>query len=452
MKTIRFVTGAICLLVSLHMGCETPSQITFKVNTPSDTKDPNPGDGICGDGVQCSLRAAIEEGEASTQQVIYINIDQNGGIALQNGPLVISKKKFFINGYDKDYSFIRANGQSRAMEITGGIVDLKFIGITDGKASGSGQDSDGGNLMIAGNGVLNIRNCLLQGGIADRNGGAIHIGQDAVVTINDAEIRLNKAGLGLGEGGGGIYNMGRLSIVRTYLAGNLGGEKGGGIYHNGARMIIRLSSIYENKGIVAGVNLEGPAELKRVNISDNTDLGPQAPGDLNVAHGLGIRINDQAFFHNVTVVRNGGISNPDDNTDRYAGGIEVLQNGQFSILNTLIAQNSLYDLKGDAISNGYNLIGDASTSGIAAQTGDQFGSFPNILDPLIGQNAFGSHLPSLLQPGSPAIDAGSPDPGKCPDAAWSSSSNNSNTGPNDGDNNGSSICDIGASEYLPPSI
>ena len=60
----RLLLALACLLVTMPVAAATGPGI-FTVNVGTDGDDANPGDGACADiGGKCSLRAAIEEGNA----------------------------------------------------------------------------------------------------------------------------------------------------------------------------------------------------------------------------------------------------------------------------------------------------------------------------------------------------------------------------------------------------
>ena len=57
--------GTLALAFGLAIEANVARGATFTVNSPADTVDANPGDGVCADaGGNCTLRAAIEEANA----------------------------------------------------------------------------------------------------------------------------------------------------------------------------------------------------------------------------------------------------------------------------------------------------------------------------------------------------------------------------------------------------
>ena len=65
MRAIAILFVVALLLGLVTIGSKLQAQATFTVNTTTDAKDANPGDGVCATAAgQCSLRAAIEEADA----------------------------------------------------------------------------------------------------------------------------------------------------------------------------------------------------------------------------------------------------------------------------------------------------------------------------------------------------------------------------------------------------
>src|SRR5262249_47264482 len=117
------------------------------------------------------------------------------------------------------------------------------------------------------------------------------------------------------------------------------------------------------------------------------------------------------------------------------------------IKNTIIADNLIQllsfgkDVDLFVVSEGHNLIGDASFSSGFGAVGDQLGTTNNPLDPLLGplQNNGGPTKTHALLAGSPAIDAGDNSGAPATDQPGLARARG-------GDGNGSKIVDIGAFE------
>jgi len=157
----------------------------------------------------------------------------------------------------------------------------------------------------------------------------------------------------LNDGGGGICNLGSVTIMNCTFFGNSGGYFGGGIA-NGAPGFVTLRSS--------------------------------------------------------TI-----ISNTASNPGSYGGGFH--NNGTASVGNTIIAGNSSAflgsDVFGPITSIGYNLIGKTNDSTGWGALGDQFGTINSPLDPKLSplQNNGGPTLTMQPLSNSPAIDQGNTGPG-----------------------------------------
>lgn len=100
---------------------------------------------------------------------------------------------------------------------------LEGVTITGGAAFGEGVARFGGGLYGA-EASPTIRNCIFEGNVAQRNGGAINLFHSEAV-IEDCIIRGNEAALG-----GGISSASSsLTIRGTQVTGNMATESGGGI-------------------------------------------------------------------------------------------------------------------------------------------------------------------------------------------------------------------------------
>ena len=110
-----------------------------------------------------------------------------------------------------------------------------------------------------------------------------------------------------------------------------------------------------------------------------------------------------------------------------------------TIVNTILAGNTNGDCSGGVTSNGHNLDSDGTCA--LAGTGDQ--SAVNPLLAALALNAPGSTETHALPAESPAVDAGD-------DAACPAADQRGVTRPQDGDEDGTAVCDIGAFELQPP--
>jgi CSLREA domain-containing protein len=197
-------------------------------------------------------------------------------------------------------------------------------------------------------------------------------------TINELTISNGLINSGVTEGGG-ILNLGTLTITNSTISGNTsnsgGTDKGGGIYNGGTLTMINST--------VAGNTAGGGG-------------GDQGGGIFNLN-------NFTLSLINCTIANNTAV--PD-----HGGGIFNAGNAAAVIArNTIIAGNTAGpepDFKGPLTSQGHNVIGTTAGTTVTAQTGDQFNVSVSSLNFGALQNNGGPTPTIGLGFGSIAIDAG----------------------------------------------
>jgi hypothetical protein len=235
---------------------------------------------------------------------------------------------------------------------------------------GSGANTtiiDGGqiNTVVTVSATVVVSNVTIQDGRAGVFGGGIY--NIGTLTINKSTISRNGAGVGRLGGGGGIFNSGAVTIRNSTISGNRAsctglpcGSQGGGIYNTG-HLTISNSTISGNTsriiGTIGGILNFGTATISNSTIAGNSWLG---------------------------------IGN-------------CASNCTATLQNSVAANNSSGNCGGSITSNGYNLSSDSSCN--FSNTGDL-----NNTDPKLGSlgNYGGPTQTIPLLSGSPAIDAGNP--------------------------------------------
>jgi len=376
-------------------GAPLPAATTFTVNSVADTADTNVGDGHCdtdgnlSNGDQCTLRAAIQEGQVGNQgHSINFNLP-SGSVITLNTQLPGFVGNVTIVGPGSNQLTIQrstAGGTPNFTIFFFAPINGNFNDSISGLTIANGNNPAGSGAGIGSGGCLNnmspdvvtltdmtLRGCTAQNGGAISNGGT--------VTLTDSTIDGNTAS---GGAGGGIYNTtggfngdGTLTLIRTTVSNNSANAQGGAI---------------------ANVN-SGVVTLTNSTISGNSTTGSVAAGDGGITNMASGTVN----LTNATVTANTAPASG-------AGGIGNVT-GTINIGNSIVAKNTggFSDLKGAFNSQGYNLIGLSAGSGLNnGINNDQVGSPGAAIDPLLGALADngGATKTHALLVGSPAIDAG----------------------------------------------
>ena len=237
LRLLATVGAAACLLTAgvaaWLPGAAQASPGTLTVNTTADAHDAHPGDGICADAAgQCTLRAALEEADASPSgSRVRITVPAGtydltlGSLTLGSATVPLS---ITVAGAGAGDTIVTSTGRFRVMLVpgyhtTGTLVNLQ---LTAGKA---GPNSYGGGIFSQGR--LTLSDDTLTGNRAGAGGGVANAGGTLMVT--GGTIENNNGGQ---FGGGGIQNGGPKNVPGTVvvrsaaITGNVTTNEGGGIF------------------------------------------------------------------------------------------------------------------------------------------------------------------------------------------------------------------------------
>ncbi len=276
---------------------------------------------------------------------------------------------------------------ANSLTITGPGADI--LAVDGGNSTKVFNINSGTTVTISG---LTIQNGALPGGY----GAGIYNAGD--LTLSDVSVINNNINSAPGFGAG-IYNNGSITLSRSTVSGNHAFDYGGGIYNTGPLTVIN-STISGNDANSAGGGLYNDGGT--ITISNST-----ISGNLIASLGMGIYNAGGTVSFNNSIIAN------------QVGGVDCGGSGTF-------------------VSNGNNIDSDNTCNLIDPAD-------LNSTDPLIGtlQDNGGTTMTHALLSNSPAIDSGGA--ASCPSVDQRGISR-----PQDGDDDGSTGCDIGAFELEDP--
>ncbi len=331
-----------------------------------------------------SLRQAIADANSGDT----IDFSVSSTITLTSQLVITGNNNLTINGGSA--ITVSGNNAARVFKVANSNVTFNDLVIANGNRQFSGDDPD----------------CFI-----GACGGGIAI-ISSTVAINNSAVRDNTAvstSPFTADKGGGIFvdTTSTLTVTNSTISNNTA-ENGGGIY------------------IAAGT----------VTIDNSTISGNAA------TNGRGGGIDSQAGN---TTISNSTITGNAVTWSGSDGGCGISSYGgstSTTLSNTIVSGNSCsgdahdadYGIVDSFHSNGNNLIGTTNSSAFN-QSGDQTNVTNPMLDPLADNG--GNTQTHALQTGSPAIDVG---------ANCGAADQRGVSRPQDGNNDGSAVCDIGAFE------
>jgi hypothetical protein len=230
------------------------------VDSTTDAVDTSPGDGLCATaGGECTLRAAVQETNAlpgaDTVQVpagtYLLTIPGANEDAAAAGDLDITDD-LAVTGADRDLTVIDGGSLDRVLHAflffhTSLNVEFSDLTIRNGRADLVPMfgDTDNGGGVFLGDGVsAHLEDVVIRDNTSSDAGGGVWAGTafpGSALRFSRVEITGNTAGL---NNGGGLYNLGVLTLTDSAVSGNSGGA-GGGIY-NGRELRVERGRITGN--------------------------------------------------------------------------------------------------------------------------------------------------------------------------------------------------------------
>jgi predicted outer membrane repeat protein len=236
-----------------------------------------------------SLRYEIAHADKNKDTIVFAPGLSGQTITLTSGELDIPTN-LTIQGPSPGAApvTISGGGSSRVFEVEAGItVTLSGLTVRDGDGvavAGSSTQFDGQGGGILNLGTLTVTNCTLSGNSAQYGGGIYNAG---TATISNSTVGMTKLSDGstlpgnvASIDGGGIYNGFTAAVTNSTLSGNSATDLGGGINNGPAAMLT-----------VSGCTLSGNSAFNGGGMSVNgtaTVSGCTLSGNSAVSQGGGI--------------------------------------------------------------------------------------------------------------------------------------------------------------------
>jgi hypothetical protein len=255
-------------------------------------------------------------------------------------------------------------------------VTASFTGLTisDGSAVYGGGIYNLGTMTVTNSAVVDNNSILVGGGGPGGRGGIANAG---TMTVTNSTIDNNTPG-------SGISNTGTMTVTYCTVVNDSSAYAGGGLWNGAGTMTVADCTVADNSASWAGGIANYGTSLTVVNstIAGNT-----------AGTGAGIWSAGPLTVVNCTITGNSG------------GGLE----GGATLDNTIVALNTGGDIVASvSSSSAYNLIGTGGSGGLVnGVNGNLVGVANPGLDPNGLQNNGGPTQTIALETGSPAIDAGS---------------------------------------------
>jgi hypothetical protein len=270
------------------------------------------------------------------------------------------------------------------------LAELHLYGVT--VSNGQVGAGGGGGIRNSLSGTLKLTNSMVNGNSATSDGGGIsNLGW---VTLINSSVSGNAA-----RSAGGILNHGDLTLIGSTISDNQAGGYGGGIYNDGRTVTLSGSTVSDNTALQYGggiYNQYGALTLTNSTVSGNEATTLSGGGVYNK-------------FRSATLV-NTTVS--DNSAGTEGGGVyNDAQSTGLVLTSTLVAGNraavSAPDISGNVTTdNGFNLLGVGDGTDLLDGVNDnQVGTSIEPIDPKLGLllNNGGQTATMALQDDSPAI-------------------------------------------------
>lgn len=428
-----------------------------------------------------SIHGECVAGQAGEDNIIVSGLNWPVNINLSAVNLPIIKEPVVISGPGANQLSLIGGG-SVPVFITEADLNLSGLSVLKGGDYGAGirviqsanltlsdcafkqHDASNGGGVIDYKGsdqlhTINISNCLWSDNNLTNGAGAVlHVNANSQnnvlvdITIQSAQFTNNTA-----TGNSGVIALSRnnssvvnLRVFDSSFVSNAGGFRGGVFFANfpGGEVIFERNLFHLNQaGQSGGAIYMGNGALQLIN---NTFHQNQAGDNGGAVYARAFGADEVMIIHN-TLTEN--VANTNDNGSTGGG---LWSNNQVYLSGNILADNVVTNSPngtncwGNAVSEGYNLIGDIVGCQFQSLVTDQLGNSQTtgVIDPMLSALADHGGLTDTQRPmaASPVIDDIPVSDCITANGSQQLLDQRRYVRPADGDNNGADLCDIGALE------
>ena len=211
----------------------------------------------------------------------------NGGALNNSGTMIVANIAFANNTATSEGGAI-SNGSGATLQVSNCVF-------TNNAAIGTNINGSGGGGVWSRSGTVTITDCSFSGSSSLGGGGAIRLESGGVYTITNTSVTGSTSGAaGNGDGGGGIWSSGELTVRGSVISNNTAGENtdGGGILNEGQLTLINSvvtgNAATKNGG---GVHHGATDPGNLLNVTNSTISNNTANTNLNnTGYGGGIYV------------------------------------------------------------------------------------------------------------------------------------------------------------------
>ncbi|MGB0388307.1 MAG: choice-of-anchor Q domain-containing protein [Ardenticatenaceae bacterium] len=280
------------LMQPTHLSVAQAYGKTITVNSIAD-----PGNGTCNK-KECTLREAIKA--APSGGTIKFDLPDKATITLDGKQLILDKSVTIDASDVKDLQ-VNGDDKSRIFEIwKNATVTIKNLTMTHGETTG-----DGGNILSKGK--LTLDNSIVQNGDANQGGGIRNMGM--LTLKNKSTVKDNDA-----KSGGGISNSSKLTLDNSTVKGNEASGNGGGIWNSSKGMVTgENATVQNNKADRDGGGIWNAGKVTLDDSMIRANESKKNGGGIHHDDGM-LTISDSMIRDNEAKIDGGGVYIPNDGT------------------------------------------------------------------------------------------------------------------------------------------